>query len=60
MNCQQYGKLLNYFIYDSKNLSKLDEYSESTQISMMKQLRRRRVRASGNCFQKGNTSNAWL
>jgi len=32
---QQYGKLLNYFIYDSKNLSKLDEYSESTDISVM-------------------------
>ncbi|MDR1421354.1 MAG: DEAD/DEAH box helicase family protein, partial [Coriobacteriales bacterium] len=32
---QQYGKLLNYFIYDSKNLSLLDNYSESTDISVM-------------------------
>ena len=32
---QQYGKLLYYFIYDSKNLSKLDDYSESTDISVM-------------------------
>jgi len=32
---QQYGKLPNFFIYDSKNLSKLDDYSESTDISVM-------------------------
>lgn len=32
---QQYGKLLNFFIYDSKNLNKLDDFSESTDISVM-------------------------
>jgi len=32
---QQYGKLLNYFIYDSKSLNKLDDYSESSDISVM-------------------------
>lgn len=32
---EQYGKLVDFFIYDSKNLTKLDDYSESTDISVM-------------------------
>ncbi|MDR3052462.1 MAG: DEAD/DEAH box helicase family protein [Coriobacteriales bacterium] len=32
---QQYTKLLKFFIYDSKNLNLLDDYSESTDISVM-------------------------
>ncbi|MCL2137770.1 MAG: DEAD/DEAH box helicase family protein, partial [Coriobacteriia bacterium] len=32
---QQYGKLLDFFVYDSKNLRRLDDFAESADISVM-------------------------